>query len=107
VDGCVDGCEDPGAEGMLSKGLFFAGAGAGAGGGAVGGVCGCAGVGAGAGDCAHTAGQMQIAQIQVGITTRRRRLKNFMQAYLSTLRGYDDVETQATVSQLQLRFQRW
>src|ERR1017187_215750 len=91
--------------GMVSKGLGF--------GGVAGGVCvcGCAG-GWLAGGCCATAWtdnpeQMEMTQTQAGITTRRRRLKSFMQAYLSTLRGYDDVETQATVSQLQLRFQRW
>jgi hypothetical protein len=63
--------------------------------------------GAGAGAWAISAGQIEMTQKQAGITTRRRRLKNFMQAYLSTLRGYDDVDTQATVSQVQLRFQRW
>src|ERR1039457_2372620 len=94
-----------GAVGIVSKGLGF--------GGVAGGVCvcGCAG-GWPAGGCCASAWtdnpeQMEMTQTQAGITTRRRRLKSFMQAYLSTLRGYDDVETQATVSQLQLRFQRW
>src|ERR1019366_4908508 len=94
-----------GAVGIVSKGLGF--------GGVAGGVCcrGCAG-GWPAGGCwtgvwANIAGQMEMTQKQTGITTRRRRLKSFMRAYLSTLRGYDDVETQATVSLLQLRFQRW
>src|ERR1019366_7950277 len=91
--------------GTAPKGLGF--------GGAARGVCcrGCAG-GWPAGGCwagvwANIAGQMEMTQKQTGITTRRRRLKSFMRAYLSTLRGYDDVETQATVSLLQLRFQRW
>src|ERR1035441_3988600 len=94
-----------GAVGIVAKGLGF--------GGVAGGVCcrGCAG-GWPAGGCwagvwANIAGQMEMTQKQTGITTRRRRLKSFMRAYLSTLRGYDDVETQATVSLLQLRFQRW
>src|ERR1019366_8221199 len=86
--------------GMVSKGLGF--------GGVAGGVCVC---GCAAGCCANAwtdnPGQMEMTQTQAGITTRRRRLKSFMQAYLSTLRGYKDVETQATVSQVQLRFQRW
>jgi hypothetical protein len=85
---------------MVSKGLGF--------GGVAGGVCVC---GCAAGCCANAwtdnPGQMEMTQTQAGITTRRRRLKSFMQAYLSTLRGYEDVETQATVSQVQLRFQRW
>src|ERR1035438_6073271 len=101
-----------GALGIDSKGLGF--------GGVAGGVCccgcGCAGGwpaggcwagGCWASDWADIAGQMEMMQKQAGITTRRRRLKNFMQAYLSTLRGYEDVETQVTVSQVQLRFQRW
>src|ERR1039457_2134465 len=75
--------------GMVSKGLGF--------GGVAGGVCVC---GCAAGCCANAwtdnPGQMEMTQTQAGITTRRRRLKSFMQAYLSTLRGYDDVETQAT-----------
>jgi hypothetical protein len=74
-----------GAVGMVSKGLGFGGVG-----GAVC-CCGCAGSwpagGAWAGTWANNAGQMETAQKQAGITTRRRRLKNFMQAYLSTLRG--------------------
>src|ERR1039458_7386764 len=79
-----------GAVGIVSKGLGF--------GGVAGGVCcrGCAG-GWPAGGWANIAGQMEMTQKQTGITTRRRRLKSFMRAYLSTLRGYDDVETQATV----------
>src|ERR1017187_8360651 len=91
--------------GMVSKGLGF--------GGVDGGVCvcGCAGGWLAGGCCASAwtdnPGQMEMTQTQAGITTRRRRLKSFMQAYLSTLRGYEDVETQATVSQVQLRFQRW
>jgi len=94
---------------MVSKGLGFGGV---AGGGVCGSDCGCAGGRGCAGGCwagawANSAGQMEITQKQAGITTRRSRLKNFMQAYLSTLRSYDDVETQATVSQVQLRFQRW
>src|ERR1039457_985432 len=87
----------------------------GGGGGAAGGVsgfaCGCAGGwpagGCWAGAWANSAGQMEMAQKQAGITTRRRRLNNLMRAYLSTLRSYDDVETQVTVSLIQLRVQRW
>src|SRR5450759_1983375 len=97
-----------GAVGMVSKGLGFGGV-------AGGGVCGCGRGCAGgwpAGGCwagawANSAGQMEMTQKHAGITTRRRRLKTFMQAYLSTLRSYDDVGTQTTVSQVQLRFQRW
>src|ERR1039458_4013779 len=103
--GGVAGGVGAGAVGIVSKGLGF--------GGVAGGVCcrGCAG-GWPAGGCwagvwANIAGQMEMTQKQTGITTRRRRLKSFMRAYLSTLRGYDDVETQATVSLLQLRFQRF
>ena len=87
--------------GMVSKGLGFGWAGGGDCG------CGCAG-GCWAGACwAGNAGQMDMTQKQAGITTRRRRLKNLMRAYLSTLRSYDDVETQVTVSLIQLRVQRW
>src|ERR1039457_7199395 len=98
--GGVAGGVGAGAVGIVSKGLGF--------GGGAGGVC-CRGCGGGcwAGVWSNIAGQMEMTQKQTGITTRRRRLKSFMRAYLSTLRGYDDVETQATVSLLQLRFQRW
>src|ERR1017187_865682 len=109
ADGGVAGGVGAGAVGIVSKGLGF--------GGVAGGVCcrGCAGgwpaggcwAGVWAGVWANIAGQMEMTQKQTGITTRRRRLKSFMREYLSTLRGYDDVETQATVSLLQLRFQRW
>src|ERR1039458_7148714 len=99
--GGVAGGVGAGAVGIVSKGLGF--------GGVAGGVC-CRGWPAGGcwtGVWANIAGQMEMTQKQTGITTRRRRLKSFMRAYLSTLRGYDDVETQATVSLLQLRFQRF
>src|ERR1019366_7830442 len=86
--GGVAGGVGAGAGGIVSKGLGLGG-------------------GRGGGVGANIAGQMEMTQKQTGITTRRRRLKSFMRAYLSTLRGYDDVETQATVSLLQLRFQRW
>src|SRR5664280_1777439 len=101
ADGGVAGGVGTGAVGIVSNGLGF--------GGVAGGVCGCGCAGgwpAGgcwAGACANSAGQMEMTQKQAGITTRRRRLKNFMRAYLSTLRGYDDVETQLTVSLIQLR----
>src|ERR1019366_866764 len=96
--GGVAGGVGAGAVGIVSKGLGFGGGG-GAGGWPAGGCW--------TGVWANIAGQMEMTQKQTGITTRRRRLKSFMRAYLSTLRGYDDVETQATVSLLQLRFQRW
>src|ERR1019366_4093435 len=76
--GGVAGGGGCGAAGMVSPGL---------------GLRGGAGGGCWAGAWANSAGQMEITQKQAGITTRRRRLKNFMQAYLSTLRSYDDVET--------------
>ena len=78
--------------------------------------CGCAGgcwpaggcwAGAWAGVWDNNAGQIDSAKKQAGITTRRRRLKNFMKTYLSTLRSYDDVETEATVPPVQVRFQSW
>ena len=55
-----------------------------------GGVC-CCGV------CAST-GERPKAQKQAETMTRRARLKNLMQAYLSTLRFYRDIDSQESVS---------